>query len=353
MSTTKFSNNLRRISATLAVITMLGAASLVGAQKVQPRSSVPRGQSGTKIQLAPVANSATDFTGDQMNDLVYFDPGTGMVEIHDLAQDSVNTIQFAGLNGVSAAADYDGDGIMDVALTYSNQGLMTWEVQQSTAGAVTSDWGLDTDIPVKGDYDGDGRSDFAVWRANTGQWLILASSTDQLLEFQFGSPTDRPVPGDYDGDNITDVAVYSFDTNRFTYQLSTDQSVQAVRWDIPVNYRRATYVPADYDGDGIDDFAIYDFGDGHWRIFLSSTQQFRDEAFVVRSAGCAPIDIGPCVQAEYAQPADFDNDDIADPGVWNPKESTVTAIGSQVGTIIQPISGNSDMTPISAYLVTK
>ena len=56
-------------------------------------------------------------------------------------------------------------------------------------------WGLGTDTPVPGDYDGDGKVDLAVYRASTGQWFILQSSTGGTTSVvvSWGVSTDIPI----------------------------------------------------------------------------------------------------------------------------------------------------------------
>lgn len=63
------------------------------------------------------------------------------------------------------AADFDGDGVSDVAVyTFDeDSGAGRFEVRlSSTNELVTFDLGVEGDVPVIGDFDGDGRSDFAV-----------------------------------------------------------------------------------------------------------------------------------------------------------------------------------------------
>ena len=58
----------------------------------------------------------------------------------------------------------------------------------------TVTWGSPGDVPIPGDYDGDGRTDLAVFRASTGLWQILQSSTNIPLTLTWGTSTDIPMP---------------------------------------------------------------------------------------------------------------------------------------------------------------
>ncbi len=83
-----------------------------------------------------------------------------------------------------APGDYDGDGLMDVAVMRPDGneiGVPVWYILRSSSGYTPAGvyyevWGSSTDIPVPGDYDGDGRDDPAIWRSATGEWWILKST---------------------------------------------------------------------------------------------------------------------------------------------------------------------------------
>jgi FG-GAP-like repeat len=62
---------------------------------------------------------------------------------------------------------------------------------------------------AKADYDGDGLTDIAIFQPSIATWFVWLSKSQSLMALQFGSPGDIPVAGDYDGDGITDIAVFS------------------------------------------------------------------------------------------------------------------------------------------------
>ncbi len=176
--------------------------------------------------------------------------------------------------------DYDGDGIADLA-TYvfdSAQNRGRFDIQLSGGGTITqfiggpAEGGTSRDIPIEGDFDGDGRADIAIFQPefdstgdglpDSGNWIIIDSSTGQRREVLFGAPgiLDRPAPADYDGDGITDIA---------TFRPDSDLLPGAAEWFILQSRDGALRVqfgaaggtdlpaPADFTGDGFDDIATF------------------------------------------------------------------------------------------------
>src|SRR6266540_2976144 len=75
--------------------------------------------------------------------------------------------------------DADGDGKADMVFYRAATG--DWPVLKSSTGFVSSttvNWGGGDYTAVPGDYDGDGRMDYALYQPFSGVWLILKSGAN-------------------------------------------------------------------------------------------------------------------------------------------------------------------------------
>jgi hypothetical protein len=132
-----------------------------------------------------------DFFGDSKADITVYRPSTNQWWIFNGGGDTV--IPFGAAGDVLVPADYGGDDKDDIAVYRPSTGQ--WIYQPSGGGAaVFTSWGNSTDIPAPGDFDGDGKDDPAVYR--NGAWWIL-QSTAGALTTNFGVSTDKAIPNRY------------------------------------------------------------------------------------------------------------------------------------------------------------
>ncbi|WP_169979885.1 Calx-beta domain-containing protein [Tautonia rosea] len=287
-----------------------------------------------------------DFDGDGITDIAVVQPETDINGdlIPDLARwlyipsskppGSEPVIIDFGAPGIMdrpAPADYDGDGITDIATFRANSdltpGAAEWFILGSSAGAFRVAFGAASgvDLPAPGDYDGDGRDDIVTFRPvphrfdeargifGVAQWFVLPSRVNDLQYSQragafpvvFGAAgnADQPAPADFDGDGRTDIMAFRSITDLpdaagrsdwFLLQSAPNDTFYTST--PPPGGRRVTFGNAgdiaavgDYDGDGRPDAVVFRPEDGNWivRSGLDGTQT--QQAFGTPGANAVPV----------------------------------------------------------------
>ena len=193
------------------------------------------------------------YDNDLANDIAVWRDSNGVFYVLKSTDNTMQSVQF-GISGDNprVTQDFDGDNKADFAVTRNQGGYLVWYIQGTLDGFRAVQFGLDTDVPVRGDFDGDNKADIAVFRPSDGVWYIL-KSTGGTAYVQFGLGTDKPVTGDYDGDGKTDIAVFRPADGVWHYLKSSDGSYNAFQFglngDLPTQ--------GDYDGDGRTDFSVW------------------------------------------------------------------------------------------------
>lgn len=219
-----------------------------------------------------------DYDGDGVTDVAVWRPASGVWYIRRSVDNSFLLLQWGqttvhptgGLPDVPVPADYDGDGVTDIAVWRPDTGqwfVLKSSARFSAAKAEISNWGRLGDVPVQADYDGDGKADIGVFRSWERRWYIRLSGSGSWFVREFGTAGDMLVPSDYTGDGKADLAVY----RKGTWFVLNSKTGEVEPFQL--GFADDTPAPADYDGDGQTDFAVY--RKGVWYIYESSGPRLR------------------------------------------------------------------------------
>lgn len=239
--------------------------------------------------------------------------------IHPSGGQPDRSVLFGTINDFPVPADYDGDGICDLAVWSGGVGAQ-FRVLTSTSGFVTTvTYSLgspSSDPSIVGDYDGDGKADPAIMDANTGQFSYLGGATHATLVTvtpvgTFGG--GFPIPGDYDGDGIYDFMLETRDglnpTQAHFYQWNNDGSLTpAATTNFVFGNYRDVIVPGDYDGDGKTDIGLASpiVNPIAWRIRISPTGML-----------LGPYNLGD-PNTDYTITGDYNGDQKGEITIWRP-----------------------------------
>lgn len=229
----------------------------------EPRTKVAYSEfvSSAKIKALP-----SDFNGDAIADLWFFDPLTGIWRA-SFSGNNFAEGAFGKPGMTSVPGDYNGDGNLDVGVYDNSSGM--WHVLCLPSGPSLSGSMFGGRVeetmatPVPYDYDGDGQTDPALYL--NGFWAILYSTQGRISILQpIAGANAFPAPADYDGDSIIDLGVY--DSGLWTIHTS-------IGWEWSVSFGGSTWLPApgDYDGDNIADLGIYSPSLNTWNMIYTSS----------------------------------------------------------------------------------
>jgi hypothetical protein len=196
-------------------------------------------------------------------------PGFGVTGLWHI--EGMSDVQWGGSGSIPVPADYNGDGVAEIAVYQPYAGGSRWAVK----GIGMWTFGYAGDFPLPQDVDGDGVVDLVLYRPSTSTWYVYFTTTGVTQTIQFGALGDVPalLPVRYqlrrdaldaDGDRLRDFTIFrpngtwsnpdgtAWVAWWWTRFSSGDNSSWATStWQgIPWGTTDDIASPGDYDGDG-------------------------------------------------------------------------------------------------------
>ncbi|WP_196807174.1 FG-GAP repeat domain-containing protein [Candidatus Solirubrobacter pratensis] len=201
--------------------------------------------------------------------------------------------------GGAAVGDYNGDGLLDLAVANYSSSSVSVLLRQPGGGFAS---GQTISIPgnpqaiVAGDFDGQGLTDLAVSLYNAGQAAVLLNTGTGFApqpDIATGTQPSVNTAADFNGDGLTDIALINVGSNSVSVLIRVPAGGFAAEPQVPVGQRPGGIATADFNGDGRADLATTDYGSGTVSILLRNAQNsgFAEEAGSPIAVSAGPVGI--------------------------------------------------------------
>ena len=251
---------------------------------------------------------------------------------------NASVLNTGGSPAFVSVADFNGDGIPDLAVTNAGSSTVTVLLGNGdgtfTAAAMSPPTGSEPESIVAGDFNGDGIPDLAVVNNGSNTVTILLGNGDGTFTATATSPGTGNDPwgiavGDFNGDGIPDLAVTNLcggdpdciSGGSITILLGNgDGTFTPVTISPATGWEPVSIAVGDFNGDGMQDLAVANNGSNTVTILLGNGEgAFRALPGPVLSSRFFNL-------PSYIVAGDFNGDGVPDLAVTNAGSNTVTVL---------------------------
>lgn len=186
------------------------------------------------ILLLPVhlhAQTVTDYDGDGLGDLIYYDPSSAQFLVRPSSTLQVDRISLGSVGDRFTMADFNADGRADLA-TF-NPSTAVWNIRLDEENTNTFSQGSKGDVPLSGRLSGENCANPINYNPQNGLWSVGSCDGLEVLQtFTLGGPHRFPLTGDLDCDGSDDAVVYNRLTGEWTFR-DAEGNVESFYFGLP------------------------------------------------------------------------------------------------------------------------
>jgi hypothetical protein len=285
---------------------------------------------GGGTNSAPYSIVAADFNGDGIMDVAVANNGTNNVSV--LTGTGNGTFAVAKNTPAGShpqylvAGDFNNDGLVDLAVANygtstiaGNVGVLLGNGDGTFQTMSTLTVGTNPRALILGDFNGDGISDLAVANYSSGTISVLIGAGNGAFQpavtYSVGSNPQALALGDFNSDGVIDIAVGNGGSNSITIWFGKGDGTFPTSGTVAAGGSPTGLVAADFSGDGVLDIGVTTTTAGVSMLLGVGNGTFQSPLYY--TVGNSPSALAS---------ADFDGDGTSDLAVANQASSNVTVL---------------------------